>query len=108
MRGDLQRDLHAAEAALVQAVRNRETAHAAPARNPGLCHTTDFIHKRTTKLCDNLQSALQLFPCGATEVATPGAQWKEGGLQKALSKLAHKRHHPSPYMMNYTEWILES
>jgi hypothetical protein len=91
MRGDLQRDLRAAEEALAQAARNRETAHAAPVRNTGRCHTTNFILKRATKLCDNLRSALQLFPCGATEVATSGAQWKERGMQKALSELAHAR-----------------
>ncbi len=74
MRGDLQRDLHGAEVALDQAARDREAAHAAPARNIGRCHTTDFILKRAIKLRENLRSALQLFPCGATEVATFWAQ----------------------------------
>jgi len=91
VRDDLQRDLHAAKADLDQALRDRETAHTAPARNVSLCRTTDFIFKLATKLCDNLQGALQLFPCGAAEVATSGAKWKERGVQKALSKVAHAR-----------------
>ncbi len=91
MRGDLQRDLHAAEAARDQARRDRDTALAAPARSASQIQAKDFVFKRATKLHDNLKTALQLFPCGASEVATWEAQWKERGVQKALSKVAHAR-----------------
>jgi hypothetical protein len=91
VRDDLQRDLRAAKTALDQASRDRETAHAAPRRDVSRCQATDFILKRATKLHDNLETALQLFPCGASEVAISGARWKERGVQKALSKVAHAR-----------------
>ena len=91
VRGDLQRDLHAAEAARDQARRDRDAALAAPERSASLIQAKDFVFKRATKLHDNLETALQLFPCGASEVATSEAQWKERGVQKALSKVAHAR-----------------
>ena len=89
VRSGLQRDLRAAEAARDQASRERDAALAAPARSASHIQAKDFVFKRATKLHDNLETALQLFPCGASEVATLEVQWKERGVQKALSKVAH-------------------
>ena len=91
VRGGLQDDLRAAEAALARATSDREAAYAAPVQNAGRCRAADSTLKRATKLRDNLRSALQLFPCEAAEVATTGVHWKERGTQKILSKLAHAR-----------------
>jgi len=91
VRGGLQRDLSAAKVARDHASDERDAALAAPVRSARRIQAKDFALKRATKLHDDLVSALHLFPCGASEVATLEVQWKARGVQKALSKVAHAR-----------------
>ena len=54
MRGGLQDDLRAAEAALARATSDREAAYTAPVQKADRCRATDFTPARVTKLRNNL------------------------------------------------------